>query len=312
MGDSTTGIPDSTEKHLHRYFRNVLWNYDGVREITEQGVEMIRLIGSELYRLRKSFYKRFIIAYIIFYLAYIVFFWFFGRVHAEIAFESATGLDFFISMPHYLEYSWIWLPILASKFLTENNTNGSFHNLIAYTRAQVFFAKVISYYLLCIPLLVIRAIVFPLEWSVLFRKGFGITTGASLQTVRYIRYFGNVMDEFSSSLPDLIFKTIIFHVLSFSLMAAMIFACAVFSRNKIVTVALGVVLSFVPREGIGMILNPSENSKTALGRLYYNALVRNMYLMDWMRIGILGVLGLAILGVSFYLMYLIYSRKDMN
>ncbi len=41
MGNSTTGIPDSTEKHLHRFFGNVLRNYDGVREITEQGVEMI-------------------------------------------------------------------------------------------------------------------------------------------------------------------------------------------------------------------------------------------------------------------------------
>ena len=60
MGNSTTGIPDSTEKHLHRFFINVLWNYDGVREITEQGVEMIRLIGSELYRLRKSFYNEYL------------------------------------------------------------------------------------------------------------------------------------------------------------------------------------------------------------------------------------------------------------
>lgn len=194
---------------------------------------MNNLIKSELFMLRKSFYKRFIIAYIIFYLAYIVHFWLFGRIFAELTFESAKGLDFFISMPHYLEYAWIWLPIFAIQFLTKNNTNSSFQTLIAYNRTQVFFSKVISYYLLCVPLLIIRALVFPLEWAFLFKKGIGITSGELLQTVRYIRFFGVAVNEFSLPLSELILKAILYHVVSFSLMAAIIFACTVFSRNKI-------------------------------------------------------------------------------
>ncbi len=317
MGNSTTGIPDSTEKHLHRYFRNVLWNYDGVREITEQGVEMIRLIGSELYKLRKTFYKRFIIAYIIFYLAYIFHFWLFGRIFAELAFESANGLDFFISMPSYLEYAWIWLPILAIQFLTTNNTNCSYQTLIAYNRAQVFFSKVISYYLLCIPLLIIRALVFPMEWALLFKRGIGITLGESLQTVRYIRFFGVAVNEFSLPLPEIILKAIIYHVVSFSIMAAIIFACTVFSKNKIITAMLCVALTlviYVIRQVICRYVAPNDLSAQSkkTGIVYYNYFTKNFYLMDWMKIGFICLLSMVILGVGFYLMYRIYSRKDMS
>ena len=276
---------------------------------------MVNLIKSELFMLRKSFYKRFIIAYIIFYLAYIVHFWLFGRIFAELAIENANGLDFFISMPHYLEYAWIWLPILAIHFLTDSNTNSSFQTLIAYNRAQVFFSKVISYYLLCVPLLIIRAFLFPLEWAFLFKRGIGITSGESLQTVRYIRFFGVAVNEFSLPLPELILKAILYHVFSFSLMATIIFACTVFLSNKIKAAMLCIALTFVVREVICIIVSSNhnlsaENKKT--GIVHYNVYAKNFYLMDWMKIGILGVLTLMILVVSFYLMYHIYSRKDMN
>lgn len=275
---------------------------------------MIKLIKSELFRLGKSFYKRFIIAYTMFYLAYIIYFWLFGRIFAELAFESAKGLDFFISMPHYLDYAWIWLPILAIRFLTDNNTNSSFQTLIAYNRVQIFLSKVISYYLFCIPLLVIRAFVFPLEWAFLFKRGIGMTSGESLQTVRYIRFFGVAVNEFSLPLPELILKAIVYHVFSFLLMAAIIFACTVFSRNKIKTVMLCMSLTFVVREVISIIVtsnNLSAQSKKT-GIVYYNVYDKNFYLMNWMNLGILCVWALMILVVGFYLMYHIYSRMDMN
>ena len=278
---------------------------------------MTGLIMSELYRLRKTFYKRFIIAYIIFYLAYIFHFWLFGRIFAELAFESANGFDFFISMPHYLEYAWIWLPILAIQFLTTNNTNCSYQTLIAYNRAQVFFSKVISYYLLCIPLLIIRALVFPMEWALLFKRGIGITLGESLQTVRYIRFFGVAVNEFSLPLPEIILKAIIYHVVSFSIMAAIIFACTVFSKNKIITAMLCVALTFVIyviRQVICRYVAPNDLSAQSkkTGIVYYNYFTKNFYLMDWMKIGFICLLSMVILGVGFYLMYRIYSRKDMS
>lgn len=55
---------------------------------------MISLIKSELYELKKPFYRKYLIAYLIFYLLFPVFFWFFGRVHAEQAFQQAKGIDF--------------------------------------------------------------------------------------------------------------------------------------------------------------------------------------------------------------------------
>lgn len=275
---------------------------------------MVKLIKSELFLLRKSFYKRFIIAYIIFYLAYIVHFWLFGRIFAELAIESANGLDFFISMPHYLEYAWIWLPILAIHFLTDRNTNSSFQTLIAYNRAQVFFSKVISYYLLCVPLLIIRAFVFPLEWAFLFKRGIGITSGESLQTVRYIRFFGVAVNEFSLPLSELILKAIFYHVFSFTLMAAIIFACTVFSKNKIRTAMSCVASTFVVREIICIMVTSNNQSAQdkKTGMVYYNVYPKNFYLMNWLKLGILGVLTLLILVLFFYLMYHIYSRKDMN
>ena len=275
---------------------------------------MIKLIKSELFRLGKSFYKRFIIAYTMFYLAYIIYFWLFGRIFAELAFESAKGLDFFISMPHYFDYALIWLPILAIRFLTENNTSGSFQTLIAYSRVQVFLSKVISYYLFCIPLLVIRAFVFPLEWAFIFKRGTGITSVESLQAVRYIRFFGVAVNEFSLPLPELILKAIFYHVVSFLLMAAIIFACTVFSRNKLKTALSCIASTFVIREVICIFVtsnNVSAQSKKT-GIIYYNVYAKNFYLMDWMTIGILGVLAIIILVVGFYLIYRIYSRMDMS
>lgn len=272
---------------------------------------MNRLIKAELYKTKKTFYKRFLLAYFIFYLAYPVFFWFFGRFHAEEAFRSAKGIDFFISMPHYLEYAWIWLPILASRFFTEDNTYLSFHKLIGYKRSRVFLSKVLSWYILCSPFLVIRIFTFPLAWAFIYRRGSGIGIGSS-NAIMYIRYFGNVTDSMAPVYPQLIEKTMIFHVLSFLLMAAIVFACAIFTEDKIVAVVMSIVLSFIPREGIGMIVKPSENSRNTLSKLYYSLLTKNIYELEWSKISLLVLITIMVFGAAYFALNAVFSNRDMN
>ena len=100
-------------------------------------------------------------------------------------------------------------------------------------------------------------------------------------------------------------------------MAAIIFACTVFSKNKIITAKLCVALTFVIyviRQVICRYVAPNDLSAQSkkTGIVYYNCFTKNFYLMDWMKIGFICLLSMVILGVGFYVMYRIYTRKDMS
>lgn len=79
-----------------------------------------------------------------FYLLYPVFFWFFGRYHAEMAMRTYVGMDFLCSMPHYLEYAWIWLPILCSKYVSNDLAYCTYMSCFfsGFSRSKIISVKI--------------------------------------------------------------------------------------------------------------------------------------------------------------------------
>ncbi len=273
---------------------------------------MISLIKSELYELKKPFYRKYLIAYLIFYLLFPVFFWFFGRVHAEQAFQQAKGIDFFVSMPHYLEYALIWLPILASKFFVERNSNSEFFSLIGYNRTKIFFSKIISFYIICLPLMIIRMFVFPLEWSYIFMKGTGIEPNSNILSVTYFRYFGNLVNQISIGLFEVVIKTIVFQLISYALVIMVVIASSLFSSDKVASISLSLVFSFAFREGLVIFLHPSENSNTGIGQAYYKFLTNCIYLLDWNTICLLMIISGILIFAGLWWLNKCYSKHDMK
>ena len=239
---------------------------------------MNKLFRAECYKLHNSFYRNFYISYLAFYLLYPVFFWFFGRYHAEMAMRTYTGVDFLCSMPHYLEYAWIWLPILCSKYVSNDLTYCSYMSCFfsGFSRSKMISVKILFYYCMCIPLWILHTIVFPLVWSIIGKKGLGIG-GESIHTYYYIRYFGNYITDIRSSESVLLLKVIIFSGLSFFLFASVVFVISIFSESRMLTTLLSFIIIVVPREGIGMIFQPSEKHTTFFHKVLYAGFTINIY-----------------------------------
>lgn len=273
---------------------------------------MDRLIRAEFGRLRNPFYRKFLLAYMGFYLLYPIFFWFFGRYHAEVALRTYSGIDFLCSMPHYLEYFWIWLPILCGRYISDELKYGSYVSLLfsGCSRKTIFISKLLIYYLLCIPLLAIRTITFPAVWSVLGRRGFGFDKYDL--SVFYIRYFGNYVTEHQVPAGAMLGKAIMYSIVSFYLLATVVFIISFYSESKSLTVLLCFLIIVVPREGIGMAIHPTEDSPRLFHRVLYRFITEDIYSLDWKWAYLLCSIGIVIVLLLIMVSLCIVRHMDFN
>ncbi len=265
------------------------------------------LMIADFYRLRNRFYMRFLISYCIFYLFYFVFFWFFGRYHAEVALRTYTGMDFFCSMPHYLEYSWIWLPIFCGYFITDELKSGSYVACVfsGCSRSVFFLSKLFVFYIVCLPLYFIRMVFFPVIWAVLGGKGIGLDNNR--EVFYYIRYFGNYVNEIDCCISEMLLKTMVISIISFYFLATIVFMISFFSESKMLAVLLSFIVIVLPREGIGMVVKPSAEKMGTMSYIFFRLFTENVYSLEmkW-------IWGIMAFGVSLILVIIILVIGKIN